>query len=244
MKVFVHGVPDTPHLWTPLIEALGLGHKDHVAPALPGFGVPFPDGFSPDKDAYAAWLVGELEALAAGHGPVELVGHDWGAILSLRVASLRPELVRSWAISGALLDAKYDGHRIAKIWNTPLVGELFMALAAPSVMVRTSGLLGMPKPIARVERPYWDSRMKSAILGLYRSADALRIRGPWIDGLARLPTRGAVIWGRKDPYIPLATAERFAAERGARMATLDAGHWVVSEKPQAFAKELERFWAD
>ena len=92
MNLFIHGVPDTPHLWEPLVAALGLQEQDYLAPALPGFGCPRPDGFSATKDAYADWLVGQMEA--AG-GNVDIVGHDWGALLTLRAASLRPDLVRS-----------------------------------------------------------------------------------------------------------------------------------------------------
>ena len=46
MKVFIHGVPDTPHLWKPLVAALGLQPSEYFAPALPGFGTPLPKGFS------------------------------------------------------------------------------------------------------------------------------------------------------------------------------------------------------
>ena len=53
MIVFVHGVPDTPALWEPLIAALGLKPGEWLAPALPGFGRAVPAGFTCTKDAYA-----------------------------------------------------------------------------------------------------------------------------------------------------------------------------------------------
>ena len=56
MIVFVHGVPDTPALWEPLIAALGLKPGEWLAPALPGFGRAVPAGFTCTKDAYADWL--------------------------------------------------------------------------------------------------------------------------------------------------------------------------------------------
>ena len=101
MIVFVHGVPDTPALWGAAIDALGLQAGDYIAPALPGFGVPVPDGFTRTKDAYADWLVRQIEAVGT---PVDLVGHDWGALLSLRAASLRPDLIRSWCVTNAVID--------------------------------------------------------------------------------------------------------------------------------------------
>jgi pimeloyl-ACP methyl ester carboxylesterase len=54
MILFVHGVPDTPASWRPLISTLGLGSGAYLAPALPGFGSSIPQGFSRTKDAYVA----------------------------------------------------------------------------------------------------------------------------------------------------------------------------------------------
>ena len=84
MILFVHGVPDTPFLWQPLIKALALKPDQWIAPALPGFGCPVPDGFKCTKDAYADWLIGQMEAVGE---PVNIVGHDWGALLTLRACS-------------------------------------------------------------------------------------------------------------------------------------------------------------
>jgi pimeloyl-ACP methyl ester carboxylesterase len=243
VKIFVHGVPDTPALWKPLLDELALKDGEYACLALPGFASPFPAGFEPHREAYAAWLVGEIEELAGEHGPIDLVGHDWGAILSLRAASLRPDLIASWAVSGALIDENYPGHKVARIWNTPLAGELFMALSPPAIMERTSRLFGMPSAVAKAERPYWDAPMKRAILGLYRSADGLRIRGPWAEKLKGLPKKGALIWGRHDPYIPVRYAERLAEKQDVPLTVLDAGHWVVAEKPRACAEVLKQLWS-
>ncbi len=101
-------------------------------PALPGFTAPLPAGFPATKEAYADWAVGQAEALFAAHGPIDIVGHDWGALIAQRAAMLRPDLIRSWAISNAVIDPDYRGHRLARIWNTPVLGELFMALSKPA----------------------------------------------------------------------------------------------------------------
>ena len=51
---------------------------------MPGFGCPRPAEFGATKDEYVEWLVAELEGM---DGPVDLVGHDWGAGLTYRVAT-------------------------------------------------------------------------------------------------------------------------------------------------------------
>ncbi len=89
--VFVHGVPETPAVWRGLLAA--LDRPDTVALSLPGFGSARPAGFGATMDEYVAWLAAELERLG---DPVDLVGHDWGGGFVARVASTRPELVRSW----------------------------------------------------------------------------------------------------------------------------------------------------
>ena len=46
-KLFLHGVPDSPAIWRPLLAALDLGDTPVAVPALPGFTAPLPAGFVP-----------------------------------------------------------------------------------------------------------------------------------------------------------------------------------------------------
>ena len=41
-RLFLHGVPDSPAIWRPLLAALDLGDTPVAAPALPGFTAPLP----------------------------------------------------------------------------------------------------------------------------------------------------------------------------------------------------------
>ena len=112
--VFVHGVPDTARVWDPLIAA--TGRADAIALALPGFGAPTPDGWTASKESYAAWLEAGLVEIGE---PVDLVGHDWGALLSQRVASVRPDLIRTLAVGSGPLEEEYEWHAMAQAWQTP-----------------------------------------------------------------------------------------------------------------------------
>src|SRR5258707_12219110 len=96
--VFVHGVPDTHRVWTAL--ASRLTRKDVVTLSLPGFGCPVPEGFDATKDAYVDWLLGQL---ACQPEPIDLVGHDWGALMVVRAVSRRPQGVRCRQDGGAQL---------------------------------------------------------------------------------------------------------------------------------------------
>lgn len=89
--ILIHGVPDTHRVWDGVRQH--LTRTDVEAWDLPGFGAPLPTGFECSKEEYVTWLIERLEEVG---GPVDLVGHDWGCILAARVASLRPDLVRTW----------------------------------------------------------------------------------------------------------------------------------------------------
>lgn len=242
MIVFVHGVPDTPALWEPLIAALGLKPGEWLAPALPGFGRAVPAGFTCTKDAYADWLIAELEKL---NGPVHLVGHDWGALLVLRAASLRPDLVSSWSVTNAVIDPEYRGHQNARIWATPILGELSMLAIRNKARIETALVAGgMPTALAKQEVPHIDKTMRQSILKLYRSADGLRFKGPWVDDLAKLPRRGLVFWGEADAFVQLSVAERFARKWDIPLhIARGAGHWACYERAAEFASLLRTHWS-
>src|SRR3546814_12757544 len=93
-KLFIHGVPDSPAIWRPLLTKLDLGDTPVAVPALPGFTAPLPPGLAATKEAYADWEVGEVETLVAAHGPIDIAGHAWGALLAQRVTELRSALIR------------------------------------------------------------------------------------------------------------------------------------------------------
>ena len=91
----VHGFPETPAVWRPLQARLD---GDAVAVSLPGLGSARPAGFTATKDAYADALAA---ALAELDGPLDVVGHDIGALLTLRITSAFDLPLRSWAVDVA-----------------------------------------------------------------------------------------------------------------------------------------------
>lgn len=244
-KLFLHGVPDSPAIWGPLLAALDLGNTPVASPAMLGFTAPLPAGFAATKEAYADWLVGEMETLAARQGPIDLVGHDWGAILVQRAAMLRPDLVRSWALSNAVIDPDYRGHRLARIWNTPILGEIFMAISTPKTLQKSLTDQGVPAHVAAEEAAQWASKDKRrAILKLYRSANGLNFSGDWAQRLVDLKGPGMLIWGDGDPYVAYSVAERAAIRHGVPLHRIaGAGHWAIAERPDAVAAALNSFWS-
>lgn len=235
--VFVHGVPDTPALWNPLLAHL---ERDDVALLqLPGFGTPRPGGFAATKEAYADWVVAALETLDA---PIDLVGHDWGALLVQRVASARPDLIRTWACGSAAVDPQYVWHDMARAWQTPEVGEQVMGAMEPEAMAAFfAEEIGEQR--ARAVASHVDDTMKGCILALYRSAvNVGQDWGPAVDAMTR---PGLVLWGRNDPYVSPQFAERLAQRTGAELVIYDdAAHWWPVTKAKDAAARLDAFWAN
>jgi len=234
--VFVHGVPDTQRVWDAVISR--LGRKDVVTLSLPGFGCPLSAGFSATKEAYVDWLLGRLVALPR---PIDVVGHDWGALLVVRAVSLIPDAVRTWAAGGAPLDREYVWHQAAKAWQTDGMGEKVMASLTREVLAAALVAAGVPAEDAATTAAHVDPTMKDCILKLYRSA--VHAGEEWEDDLSRIFAPGLVLWGEKDPYASVEFGARLARRTRARFVSFaGCSHWWQLERPGEVAAELERFW--
>lgn len=234
--VFIHGVPDTSRVWASVRAR--LGDLAGIALSLPGFGCPIPPGFTATKEEYVAWIVAELEGQP---GPVDLVAHDWGCILALRVASLRPDLVRSWAAGSGPVSRDYEWHELAKIWQSP-DGERWMAELNPTELASTMIGQGVPPDSAHKVVGRMDPLMKDCILRLYRSAP--EVGREWEDDLANVKAGGLVLWGELDQACPVRFADRLGrdAHAGRVLKFEDCGHWWPLQRPDETAQALREHW--
>ncbi|MBK5223785.1 MAG: alpha/beta fold hydrolase [Acidimicrobiia bacterium] len=238
--VFVHGVPETTAIWDPLIAA--IDRDVCVALALPGFGNPLPDGFDTTKEGYAAWLA---EALSL-FDEVDLVAHDWGALLAMRVLADRPANVRTWVLDTGDLDESFRWHDAARTWQTPGDGEAYVEawLALPAEE-RGAGLhsVGAPQRGARQMAEAIDATMCEAILPLYRSAT--EIGREWGPGIDSWTGRGLIIGSMKDRFRSPRLVAQLAQRTGAEVLDLaECGHWWMLEEPELVAEALQRHWGD
>ena len=235
--VFIHGVPDTFHLWDGVRSH--LARTDIVALALPGFASPLPQGFQSTKEEYIDWIIGQLEQQGE---PVDLVGHDWGCLLTVRVASIRPDLVRTWAAGSGPVNRDYEWHELAKVFQTPGVGERWMEeLDKGEFALRMEGA-GFPVDLAISTAERMDATMKASILRLYRSA--IHVGKDWEPDLGKMVVPGLVFWGVTDPFCPITFADRLGKDtKASGVLHLDCGHWTPIQKPAEVARALEQHWA-
>ncbi len=248
-KVFVHGNPETAAIWDDLVTALAeRGVDDVVRLSPPGFGAPVPEGWDALPASYVAWLAAELERLAeANEGPIDLVGHDWGAGHVLGLAAAHPELIRSWASDCVgLIHPDYDWHDAAKSWQTPGEGEEAVAGMTGAPLADKTELfigLGLSPSTAASMAEGVNADMGRCILGLYRGAvqPVLRELGDRLEAAERRP--GLVIDATDDPYVPSHMGKDAIIRFGAQHLELAGqGHWWMASAPDVAADGLVAFW--
>ncbi len=241
--VFVHGNPGPAEDWRDLLGRVA-GSGRGVAPDMPGYGAADkPRDFDYTNAGYSRHLNGVLDQL--GVQRAHLVLHDFGGGWGLQWAIDHPEAFASATLinTGVLLDYKW--HRLAKIWRTPGVGELFQATTtrpAFRLLVKRDN----PRlPAAVVDRLYEVSRSwetKRAVLKLYRATPASAM-GALRDPLRSLDRPALVTWGTDDAYIPWQQAERQRESfPSARVELLEGlGHWPFLEDPGRVAEMVVPF---
>jgi pimeloyl-ACP methyl ester carboxylesterase len=239
VPLYLHGVPSNSDEW---VEFLTRGGG--IAPDLPGFG-------RTGKPGSLSYTIGEYERFIErfldhiGVERVSLLVHDWGAV-GLAFAQRLPERVARVAIVNAVpLLPGYRWHRTARIWRTPLLGELAMGATTRFTLrlsSRESNATPGPMPDAFLDSvlDHFDQGTQRAILRLYRSSpsDVLAASGAHLD---RLTMPALVAWGMKDPYIPARFARDYAAAlSGAELLELpDAGHWPWLDRPDLVGRLVD-----
>lgn len=223
--VLLHGNPDSHAVWGGVVAELGRAHRC-LAPDLPGFGASrAPRAQELSLAAQGAFVGGLLDAL--GLDRVHLVVHDIGAAYGVAYATAHPERLRSMTIFNTSL---FPRHFWARVWQTPVLGELAMALVNRPLFVQQLRR-GSPRlPRAYAEHAYraFGRVARRAALRWYRAMR--RELAGWdtrfVEATARTPKQ--VVWGELDPFVPRPIADRFGAPVR-RVA--GAGHHVIAEEP-------------
>lgn len=243
--VFVHGNPGSSRDWEGLAAQVApLGRA--VALDMPGFGrADKPRTFDYTVTGYARHLGLALDTL--GIRRAHLVLHDFGGPWGLVWAMQHPQSFASATLinTGVLLD--YTWHSAARIWRTPLLGELSMlasSRAAFHKLMRRGNPRGLP--LAFVDRMYddFDQGTRRAVLRLYRAtSNPGRMARAQAAILRPLDRPALVVWGRHDPYIPAVMAERQREVfPRAQVVMLDqSGHWPFADDPDGVAQAVVPF---
>jgi pimeloyl-ACP methyl ester carboxylesterase len=149
------------------------------------------------------------------------------------MAQRQPERLERLVVSNAVpFLPGYRWHRFARIWRTPLVGELFQGATTRWGLKRF--LPGMPDDFIDSIWDHYDHGTQRAILKLYRSAPppVLEQAGTRLDEI-RSPA--LVLWGADDPYLPTRFAQAYGDALGGETdveVVAGASHWPWIDKPE------------
>src|SRR3954466_2085852 len=193
--VYLHGVPESGEMWKPFVERTGGD-----APDLPGFG----RSAKPANGDYSFRALGRwVSDYTRGLESFSLVVHDWGAV-GLLTAMERPEAIERLVIIDAVpFLPGYRWHQIARVWRTPVAGELFMGLSTKwgfrQIALRQGGDVSRELVDRQIDEiwKHFDHGTQRAILRLYRSAPETELEAAGL-GLDRITAPALVVWGGED----------------------------------------------
>lgn len=241
--LLLHGLGGSTGNWVELLPDLVERYRV-IAVELPGHAGSGGLARGATTADFAAAAASVLEA--EGGEPVLVAGHSFGGLVALRLAQSRPELVRGLLLVSAagivtvtpaarrvvaaattIRPGRFVAplrHRYAdRAWyRRALFSRFFVADAAGLSARATHGLLeGMPL----------HADTKTA--GRAMVADDPR------GDLAELGCPVVVLWGARDPQLPLDDAFEYARRLGAKLRLVaDCGHLVIVERPRAVIDAL------
>ncbi|HET7508271.1 MAG TPA: alpha/beta hydrolase, partial [Solirubrobacterales bacterium] len=246
--VFLHGNPGSSDDWVGLAAVAASAGRRAVAFDLPDFGETIaPDGFQHDVPGYAGFVEAALTKL--GIERVHLVLHDFGGPIGLYWAASHPDALAGITLIDTGLLPGYKWHTLARVWRTPIVGEIFQATAtrpAFRYLLNRNEPRGLPRDFVEAMYDHFDRRTRKAVLELYRATDDPGGMSEALVGLfADREIPALVIWGEHDAYLPWKYAERQRdAFPAAEVHVLPAsGHFPFADAPETVERLFAEFLA-
>ncbi|HEV2726952.1 MAG TPA: alpha/beta fold hydrolase [Solirubrobacterales bacterium] len=244
--VFVHGNPGSADDWGRLAGAVGAAGTRAVAFDLPDFGQTVaPSGFEHTAPGYAGFVAEALAEL--GVDRAHLVLHDFGGAIGLTWALAHPDDLASVTLIDTGLLPGYRWHSLARIWRTPVLGEIFQAMTTRGgyrFALNRNEPRGLPQEFVDRMYDHYDRRTREAVLKLYRATpDPGGMAEGLIQALAPRDIPALVIWGEDDAYLP----SSFAASQREAFPSADvhvlpaSGHWPYADAPETVERLLVEF---
>ncbi len=244
--VLVHGLGGAASNWIELAPELARDHRV-VVPDLPGHGGSPPLPALPNLAPYADRLALLLERERVSRALV--VGHSLGCLVALRLAMRSPELVRGLVlISAAGIGSTTRRARyalaVSSLVQPGRVLARFRSAIARSSRLRALVWGGWATPDGTTISP-------AASLGLLEgpslhtdtasAAAALVQDDPRVE-LERVRAPSLVVWGARDPQVPIDDAFEYARRLRAPLRVVaGAGHLVIVERPEACLDAITQF---
>ncbi|WP_208352815.1 alpha/beta fold hydrolase [Pseudaestuariivita rosea] len=249
--VFIHGLLETPSIWTFLVSLLEQHQIPAIALPLPGH---FPWAIGPDQvetllqdDHLFAQYADMIRQCYPGRA-VRLVGHSTGGMIALEIARLYPDLVQAVMPIGALWSGRLDNQQslLARITLNPWIGPWsFRKMMEWWHWDEAWFQAGLKTVVGSPEVPVVDIPLQMLADLRQSNYDTMRRLAEWVasqDVLARLDQVCApvcVVIGNKDAVVPpLHQLQIVKALPNATAVILDSGHLPMIEARALFEKSF------
>lgn len=253
--VLVHGIAGSAGTWADVLaisERNGCPHR-LIAPDMLGHGESAGAGGDFSLGAYANGLRDLLAVL--GHRRVTVVGHSLGGGVAMQFAYQFPEMCSRLVLvaSGGLGRTVSPALRFAAL---PGFGTVFPMMARTGVLSLWVQAMRVAAQVPGVDPVSWreyarhaESLRERAHLDAF--VDTVRAligpSGQRVDGTDRLyltaglPT--LIVWGDKDPVLPVGHARRAATliPHARTEVFAGAGHFPHCDEPERFTRLLDEF---
>lgn len=234
--LLLHGFGGAAWNWAEVVPR--LEGRALVVPDLPGHAGSDPLPAARSLAPYADVVAGLLD------GPAGVMGHSMGAVVALRLAERRPDLVERLVLAAP-----------AGISSSTRLGEVFLGLAALTRPGRIAGL--------RADRVARSPRLKRLVFGAIEVSNPSLLTERAVHGFLRGPTMHAdvyaaaralaaddprqlldrvrcpalVLFGGRDRQVPIEDGFEYARRLRAPLRVIaDCGHLLVGERPDVCAR--------
>lgn len=242
--VFVHGALHDHSVWTLL--ARWCAHHGHAVLAvdLPGHGRS-PGPVLASVPALGSWLLGVLDAAGiAADQPVTVVGHSMGSLIGLEAAAQAPARIARLVMVGSTYPMRVADALLATAASAPLQAidrvnafSISTLAAKPSYPGPGAWLHGANRALMR--RILAGRHATGCAVNLFHHDFSLcNGYDTGLQAAARVSARVTLVLGRHDQMTPPRTADALASALQARVVTLEAGHSLPAEAPEAMLDAL------